>query len=78
MKKTDFALTISEETKGWLTSMAQTSEVYNNAYDMAREQVGESDIKIKDLTEGYKCFYSALAALMAQSVSVNLCNGNEI
>lgn len=54
------------------------NEVYNNAYDMAREQVGESDIKIKDLTEGYKCFYSALAALMAQSVSVNLCNGNEI
>lgn len=71
-------LTISEETKGWLVAMAQTNEVYNKAYEMACNQVGEDDRKAKDLTDAYKQFYAALAALMANSVSVNLCCGNEI
>ena len=66
--------TISEETRGWMSCIAQLDELYNNIYDKLSEQYTGRQVEAASaaLREPYNAFRSALLGYMTDCINDNL------
>ena len=67
--------TISEQTRGWLSCIAQLDELYNSIYAQLEKQYIEGkciDEQSRKLCEPYNGFRSALLGFMTENINDNL------